>query len=171
LEKRILLGAVAAAHGISGEVKVKTFTASPESLGAYGPLATGDGRTLAVASLRASRNDEAVVRFEGIADRNAAEGLKGAQLYVSRAVLPEPEKGEFYQTDLIGLKVENADGVRLGTVSRIHNFGAGDVVEIELLSGTSELVPFTDAFVPVVDIAAGRIVAELPRYADDDDHA
>jgi 16S rRNA processing protein RimM len=170
LEKRVLLGAVAAAHGISGEVKVKTFTATPESLGAYGPLATEDGRAFVIVSLRASRNDEAIVRFEGIADRNAAEGLKGAQLYVSRASFPEPEKGDFYQTDLLGLKVEDAGGAHLGTVSRVHNFGAGDVIEIELLNGESELVPFTDAFVPVVDIDGGRIVAELPRYADDGDH-
>ena len=149
---------------------MKTFTATPESLGAYGPLATEDGRAFVIVSLRASRNDEAIVRFDGIDDRNAAERLRATQLYVSRAALPEPEKGEFYRTDLIGLKVEDARGAHLGTVSRVHNFGAGDVIEIKLLNGGSELVPFTDTFVPVVDIAGGRIVAELPRYADDDDH-
>jgi 16S rRNA processing protein RimM len=93
--------------------------------------------------------------------------LKGEELYVSRASLPEPEKGEFYQTDLIGMKVEDTNGAQLGTVSRIHNFGAGDMIEIALVGGGSELVPFTDAFIPVVDIDAGRIVAELPRYAED----
>ena len=169
MEKRVLLAAVAAAHGISGEVKVKTFTAAPENLSAYGAVSTGDGRELTIVSLRASKNGEAIVRFEGVADRNAAERLKGQQLFVSRTSLPEPEKGEFYQADLIGLKVEDAGGAHLGTVSRIHNFGAGDMIEIALLNGASELVPFTDAFVPVVDIAGGRMVAELPRYAEDDE--
>jgi 16S rRNA processing protein RimM len=168
LKERVLLGAVAAAHGISGEVRVKTFTASPENLGAYGPVLTEDGRTLAIVNLRASKGDEAIVRFAGVEDRNTAERLKGQRLYVPRAALPEPEKGEFYSTDLIGLRVEDRDGKHLGAVIGVHNFGAGDVVEIERAGGEREFVPFTDRFVPVVDIAASRIVADLPRYAEDD---
>jgi 16S rRNA processing protein RimM len=168
LKDRVLLGAVAAAHGVSGEVKVKTFTASPENLGAYGPVSTQDGRALIILRLRASKSDEAIVRFDGVNGRNEAERLKGERLYVPRAALPEPEKGEFYQTDLIGLRVEDAKGAPLGVVAGIHNFGAGDVMEIALADGKSEFVPFTDAYVPLVDIAAGRVVAELPGYEKDE---
>ena len=106
MNERVLLGAVIAAHGIKGEVKVKTFTEAPENLDAYGALTTDDGRRLEVASLRPTKGDEAVARFKGIADRNAAESLKGQALYVPRDALPEPEPGEFYLADLIGLKAE-----------------------------------------------------------------
>jgi 16S rRNA processing protein RimM len=168
LKDRVLLGAIATAHGITGEVKVKTFTASPENLGAYGPVSTEDGRALTILRLRASKGDEAIVRFAGVNDRNDAERLKGERLYVARVALPEPEKGEFYQTDLIGLHVEDAKGVPLGTVAGMHNFGAGDVMEIALAGGGAEFVPFTDTYVPVVDIAAGRVVAELPHDEEDE---
>jgi 16S rRNA processing protein RimM len=164
---RVLLGVVAAAHGIKGEVKVKTFTETPDRLGAYGPVTMEDGCKVEIAALRATKRDEAVVRFAGIADRNTAETLKGAHLYVERAVLPATEPGEFYYADLVGLCAEDASGKTLGSVQGVHNFGAGDVLEIALAGGGTEFVPFTDAVVPVVDIPAGRIVVHLPREADD----
>ena len=167
-QARVLLGVVTAAHGIKGEVKVKTFTQSPEGLGAYGPVIVEDGRQFEIAALRVSTPDEAVVRFAGIADRNAAEHLKGQRLYVPRAALPATETGEFYQADLIGLKVEDRSGNLLGTVCGVHNFGAGDVIEIEFSGGATEFLAFSDANVPVVDLAAGRIVIELPRNAEEE---
>jgi 16S rRNA processing protein RimM len=167
-DARVLLGAVMSAHGIKGEVKVKTFTEHADGLAAYGPVLTEDGRRFEIAALRATKADEAVVRFAGVADRNAAETLKGQRLYVPRAALPEPEAGAFYHADLVGLRAEDASGNVLGTVSAVHNFGAGDMLEIERTDGEAELVPFTDANVPIVDIAAGRIVIELPRYAEDE---
>jgi len=160
---RVLLGVVAAAHGIKGEVKVKTFTETPDRLGAYGPVTMEDGRLLEIAGLRATKADEAVVRFAGISDRNTAETLKGAHLYVARTALPAPAAREFYHADLVGLAAEDASGNRLGTVQGVHNFGAGDVLEIAFAAGGSEFLPFIDAVVPVVDIAAGRIVVELPK--------
>jgi 16S rRNA processing protein RimM len=166
-QARILLGVVAAAHGIKGEVKVKTFTQSPEGLGAYGPVSTEDGRQLEIAALRSFKPDEAIVHFAGIADRSAAETLKGRSLYVPRAALPATEAGEFYYADLIGLKAEDPSGNLLGTVRGVHNFGAGDVVEIEFADGTTELIAFSDANVPAVDIAAGRIVIELPTDVEE----
>jgi 16S rRNA processing protein RimM len=156
------LGAVAGAHGIKGEVKVKIFTETPEGLGAYGPLTTESGRTLTIASLRGSKPGEAIVRFENVPDRNAAEGLRGEGLYVPRAALPEPEADEFYLADLIGLRAEDSAGNHFGVVSAVHNFGAGPVLEIALADGGSEFVPFADATVPIVDIAGGRIVVALP---------
>jgi 16S rRNA processing protein RimM len=163
LPERVLLGAVIGAHGIKGEVKVKTFTETPESLNAYGALTTGDGRLLRIVQLRPASGGGAVARFEGVDTREAAEGLKGQGLYVARATLPEPEAGEFYQTDLIGLRVENREGKHLGKVVASHNFGAGDMIEIEAPDGETVFVPFTDDYIPLVDVEGGRIVAELPR--------
>lgn len=154
----ILLGAVLGAHGLKGEVKVKTFTEAPDSLGAYGPLTTEDGRQLRVANVRPTKGGEAVVELKGISTRDAAESLKGQKLYVSRAALPEPAQGEYYLADLVGLAVEDETGKRIGTVAALHNFGAGDVIEIEAGDGTTDFIPFTDAAVPIVDIAGGRIV-------------
>ena len=106
------------------------------------------------------------MRFAGIADRNGAERLKGERLYVPRAALPEPESGEFYHADLIGLRAEDASGKPLGSVRGVYNFGAGDVIEIEFAGGGTEFLAFTDANVPVVDVAAGRIVIEWPHDAE-----
>jgi 16S rRNA processing protein RimM len=160
------LGVVVAAHGIKGEVKVKTFTESPEGLVAYGPLTTETGRALEVSALRPVKAGEAVVRFAGISDRNAAERLKGQSLYVPRSALPQPEEGEFYLTDLVGLRAEDPAGKALGSVKAVHNFGAGDVLEIEFAGGATEFVAFTDANVPTVDIAGGRVVIVRPSYAE-----
>jgi 16S rRNA processing protein RimM len=159
------LGAVIGAHGTNGEVRVKTFTLAPDSLGAYGPLTTDDGRRLSVAVLRASKPGEAIVRFEGIADRNAAEALKGRQLSVPRAALPPPEADEFYHADLIGLAVEDSSNASLGRVRAMHNFGAGDVMEIETPSGATEFIAFNSAVVVKVELP-DRIVIEPPRYVE-----
>ena len=166
-QSRILLGVVTAAHGVKGEVKVKTFTQSPEGLRAYGPVIIEDGRQFEIAALRSSKPDEAIVRFAAIVDRNAAESLKGQRLYVPRAALPAPEAGEFYHADLIGLRAEAPSGNPLGTVRGVHNFGAGDVIEIEFADGTTEFIAFSDANVPAVDIAEGRIVVELLPDAEE----
>jgi len=168
IEPRVLLGVVIAAHGIKGEVKVKTFTESPDGLSAYGPLTTEAGRSLEVVALRPGKAGEAVVRFAGISDRNAAEQLKGQSLYVPRSVLPQTSEREFYRADLIGLSAEDAAGRRLGIVKAVHNFGAGDVLEIEFAGGTTEFIAFTDANVPAVDIAGSRVVIVPPSYAEDE---
>ena len=160
------MGAVVAAHGIKGEVRIKTFTASPDALMAYGPLATGGGRVLRITSLKSGKGDEAIVRFEGIADRTAAERLKGEQLSVSRDALPEPDAGEFYHADLVGLRVEDASGKALGNVKAVHNFGAGDIIEVAGANGATELVPFNTLTIREIDVANGRIVIEPPRYED-----
>jgi 16S rRNA processing protein RimM len=150
-------------------VKVKTFTESPDGLTAYGPLKTEAGRVLEVAALRIAKADEAVVRFAGISDRNAAEKLKGQSLYVPRSVLPEAGEREFYLADLIGLRAEGAAGATLGTVKAVHNFGAGDMLEIEFPDGKTEFVAFTDTNVPTVDITGGRVVIVPPSYAEGDE--
>jgi 16S rRNA processing protein RimM len=159
------LGAVIGAHGTKGEVRVKTFTLAPDTLGAYGPLTTDDGRRLSVVHLRTGKPGEAIVRFDEIADRNAAEALKGRQLSVSRSALPAPDTDEFYHADLIGLQVEDREHVSLGRVRALHNFGAGDVMEIETANGATEFIPFNAAVVLKVELPT-RIVIEPPQYEE-----
>lgn len=155
----ILLGVVIGAQGLSGEVKVKTFTSAIENLRFYGPLHGKDGSEFIVVSARHAKADIAVVRFKGVDDRNAAEALKGAELRVARAALPPTEDDdEFYHADLVGLRAEDAEGRTLGTVKGIHNFGAGDVIEIERADGGDIFLPFTRETVPTVDVKSSRIV-------------
>lgn len=149
-------------------MKVKTFTDTPASLGEYGPVSGDDGRQLEVATLRVVKSDEAVVSFKGLASRDAAESLKGVRLSVPRAALPMPEEGEFYLADLVGLAVEDASGRALGLVRAVHNFGAGDVIEIEAPGASAAFVPFTSDAVPVVDIAGKRLVVVIPDETADD---
>ena len=160
---RILLGRIAGAHGIRGEVLIKTFTAAPEAIGSYGPLSDASGaRTFKVESARATPKG-VVARLQGVADRNAAEALKGVELYIARDRLPPAAEGEFYHADLIGLAAVDAEGKPVGEIIAVQNFGAGDLLEIRLAgSGKTELVPFTDDAVPEVDIAARRVVVVLP---------
>ena len=162
----VLLGVVIGAQGLKGEVKVKTFTEAPEKLGAYGPLHAKDGRTFVVANARASK-EGAIVQFEGVADRNAAESLKGIELYIARSALPPGEEHEFYHADLIGLRAEDTEGRAIGKVIALHNFGAGDVIEMERKDGGGTvLMPFTREIVPTIDVAEGRIVIAAPEEVE-----
>ena len=165
MAERVLLGAVIGAHGIKGEVRVKTFTLSPDTLDAYGPLTTDDGRRLSVSALRPGKQGEAVVRFDGVADRDAAEALKGRQLFVPRDALPAPEADEFYYADLIGLAVEDTSHTALGRVRAMHNFGGGDVMEIDTPSGATEFIPFNADVVLKVELPT-RIVIKPPRFEE-----
>ncbi len=165
----VLVAAVTAAHGLKGEVKLKTFTEDPASIGSYGEVTTGDGRTFALADVRPVKSDEAVARLKGIADRNAAESLKGQRLYIPRRALPEPSEEEFYHADLVGLRADDEAGVVLGHVRGVHNFGAGDVIEIEDAKGATFFVAFSRAAVPVVDLAGKRIVVTQGENTHDED--
>jgi 16S rRNA processing protein RimM len=167
LPKDVLLAAVIGAAGLRGEVRVKTFTAVPEGLAAYGTLHTKDGRRLAVAALRPGKPGEAVIAFQGIADRNAAEALKGTELFVARDALPPAADDEFYHADLIGLEAQDGEGRVIGRVAAIHNFGASDVIELLRPDGDSVHLAFTRETVPVIDVAGRRIVVAVPE--DDED--
>jgi 16S rRNA processing protein RimM len=162
--ERICVGQIGAAHGIKGEVKLKSFTADPAAVASYGPLESEDGsRVFVIEALREAR-DHLVARLAGVSDRNAAERLANTRLYVSRAVLPEPEADEFYHADLIGLSAEGRDGTALATIVAIHDFGAGDILELRPLNaGQTVMLPFTAQTVPIVDIAGGRIVIDPPE--------
>ncbi len=161
---RICLGQIGAAHGVRGEVRLRSFTADPAAITSYGPLETEDGRVLAIESLRPAK-DYFVARLSGVADRDAAERLANIRLYVPRERLPEPdEPDEFYYADLIGLAAVDRAGKQLGAVIAVHNFGAGDLLEVRpSAGGNTELVPFDAMTVPEIDIAAGRLVVDLPK--------
>ena len=162
--RRIVVGRIGAAHGIKGEVRVKSFTAAPLDLAAYGPLTAADGRRFTIRAARpaGASPDMLVVRFSGIDDRNAAETLNGIALTVPRERLPEPEADEFYHADLIGLNAVTPDGAPLGTVIGVPNYGAGDLLEIAPSRGPTLLVPFTRAAVPEIDLVTKRVVVDPP---------
>jgi 16S rRNA processing protein RimM len=163
-KNRICVARIGAAHGTRGEVRLWPFTADPDAIGHYGVLETADGgRSLEIETLRRAK-DFFVARFKGIADRTAAERLRNVDLYVPRERLPAPAADEFYHVDMIGLAAEDPAGTALGTVVAIHNFGAGDLLEIAPAAARDTvLVPFTTETVPVVAIAAGRIVVKMPE--------
>ncbi|HUS97015.1 MAG TPA: ribosome maturation factor RimM [Hyphomicrobiaceae bacterium] len=166
-DDRILLGHIAGAHGIRGEVVVKSYTADPADIASYGPLQDEAGaRTVEIKVIRVGPKG-VVARVKGIADRNGAEALKGTKLYVAREALPEPDDGEFYHSDLAGLAVVAPDGAVVGEVVAIQNFGAGDLLEYRLAGQRrTEFVPFNETYVPAVDLAAGRITVIIPEKTD-----
>ena len=167
----ICVARIGAAHGVRGAVKLWTFTQDPLAVKRYGPLTTKDGaRQFEVASARQAR-DHLVATLKGITSRDEAERLNGLELYVAREKLPATEEDEYYHADLIGLAAVTAAGAPLGRVVAIHNFGAGDIIEIAPPDGATLLLPFTNAVVPTVDLAGGRVVIELPEEIEGDDPA
>ena len=160
---RVCLGQIGDAHGVRGEVRLRSFTSDPAAIADYGPLETEDGRVLEIEALRPAK-DHFVARLSGIGDRDAASALTNTKLYVPRERLPRTEDpDEFYHADLIGLAAVDRAGKTLGTVVAIHNFGAGDLIEVRpQAGGSTELVPFDTTHVPEVDVASGKIVVHPP---------
>lgn len=169
METRVCVGAVVGAHGVRGAVRIKSFTEVPADLAGYGPVESEAGKRFGLKVVGEVKG-LVIARLDGIADRNAAEALKGARLYVPRDRLPETEEDEFLYSDLVGLKAEGPDGAPLGTVRGVADFGAGEVLDIAGPDGAF-MVPFTKADVPVVDVAGGRVVVLPPHYAPDEEEA
>ena len=166
---KVCVARIGAAHGVRGAVKLWTFTEDPFAVKDYGPLSTKDGaRQFEVTSAREAK-DHLVVTFKGVATRDEAERLNGIELYVPREKLPAIEDDEYYHADLIGLIAVTPADEPLGRVIAIHNFGAGDIIEIAPESGMTVLLPFSNAVVPTVDIAGGRVVIALPDEIDGDE--
>ncbi|MBA4174297.1 MAG: 16S rRNA processing protein RimM [Hyphomicrobium sp.] len=163
----LLLGQIAGAHGLRGEVLVRTFTGEPEAIGNYGPLVDEEGQRSVELKVVRSTDKGVVVRVEGVEDRTGAELLKGMKLHVPRDRLPAADEGEFYHADLIGLEVRGEAGEKIGWVIAVQNYGAGDILEIRR-EGTrqTELLAFTDACVPVVDVAGGHVVVRFPEVVE-----
>ena len=161
----VLLGQFGAAHGLKGEVRLKTYTQDPLAIGDYGPLRSEDGRRFEIFGLRPAK-EVLIAKVKGISDRNAAERLTNLKLYVERSVLGDAEEeDEFFHADLVGLVVEDEAGTALGHVQALYDFGAGDMVEVKPISGGKTiLLPFTKAAVPSVDVAGGRLVVDNAAY-------
>jgi 16S rRNA processing protein RimM len=167
----ICVARIGAAHGVRGAVKLWTFTEDPLAVKRYGPLTTKDGaRQFEVASAREA-NGHLVATLKGVATREEAERLNGLELYIAREKLPATDEDEYYHADLIGLAAVNAANEPIGRVTAIHNFGAGDIIEIAPPHGTTLLLPFTNAVVPTVDLANGRVVIVLPDEIEGDDES
>ena len=158
------VGVLGAPHGVKGEIRLKSFTADPLAIQDYAPLTDKTGqRRFLIRTARRVKDDMLVVAREGVADRTAAEALTNVTLFIPRDQLPEPDEEEFYHADLIGLSAVSPDGTVIGTVTAVHDFGAGDILDIApVITGPSLLVPFTKANVPVIDLAAQKMTVILP---------
>jgi 16S rRNA processing protein RimM len=164
---RICVAQIGAAHGLRGEVRLRSFTEDPRAVTTYGPLESEDGaRRFEIEGLRPAK-DHFVARLAGVTDRDAAEKLTNLRLYVSRDRLPPVEEADtYYHADLVGLAAVTPDGVHIGVVNAIHNFGAGDIVEIKRNGADPLLMPFTEATVPEIDVRAGRMVVAPPAETE-----
>ena len=164
--QRICVARIGAPHGVRGEVKLWSFTEDPLALKGYGALESEDGAArFTIEALRPAKG-HLVARLSGVDDRDAAARLTNVQLYVPRERLPATARDEFYHADLIGLAAVDKGGAALGTVIAAHNFGAGDLIELQPAEGgASVMIPFTETAVPEVDLAAGRLVIDPEIFA------
>ena len=158
----VCLGVIVGARGLRGEVRIKSFTAEPGDVAAYGPLTDAAGERSFDLRVTGRVKGLVIGRLAGIDGRDAAEALKGLELHVPRAALPAPDDGTYYHADLVGLVAETAQGEALGRVRAVYDFGAGDVLEIAGGARGTVMVPFTLEVVPELDVAAGRLVIDPP---------
>lgn len=163
VEDKLCIAVIAGVHGVRGDVRVKSFTANPEDLSAYGPLTDKTGAREFRIKIHGVARGLLRAHIKGVDNRNAAEALAGVELYIERGRLPKPEEDEFYHADLVGLKAALVDGSDYGTVRALHDFGAGDVIEIALAAGGTVILPFTRAIVPSVDLGTGIVVIDPPE--------
>ncbi len=161
-ETMICVCAIGAPHGVRGNVRIASFTADPEAFAGYGPLSDRLRKRRYDVEIVGRSRGQIIARIEGVADRDAAEALKGTRLYVPRSVLPDTEAEEYYHADLIGLTAVDGKGHEIGKVRAVFDFGAGDLLEIVGSERQTRLVPFTKAAVPLIDLAGGRLVIDPP---------
>jgi 16S rRNA processing protein RimM len=169
--KQVCIGIVTGPHGVQGAVRIKSFTEAPEDIAHYGPLADETGARSFELRLIGTGKGVVIARLSGVEDRNRAEALRGLRLYLPRSALPQTEAEEYYHADLIGLEAVLGDGTPVGQVRAIHDFGAGDTLELARLGAPPLMVPFTRAVVPSVDLAAGRLVLDPPPGLLDENEA
>jgi 16S rRNA processing protein RimM len=170
-DRKVCIGVIAGAHGVKGQVRLKSFTADPADVAAYGPVTDAAGVRAFKLAITGTARNMLIARIDGVKDRDAAEALRGVELYVDRDRLPEAEEDEFYHADLIGLPARTADGAAFGTVLALHNYGAGDVIEIRMADGGTEILPFNKEVVPEIDLGNGFLVVAPPAetYARPED--
>jgi 16S rRNA processing protein RimM len=159
----VCVAVVAGAHGLRGALKLRCFTEQPEDVAAYGPVFDRDGNRLFELEVIGSAPGGVLARADRIQDRNAAEVLRGTELFVPRSALPDLPADQYYYTDLEGMEALRPDGSRLGIVQSVDNFGAGDVLEVLVDDGRRLSLPFTRETVPSIDLERGRLVVEIPQ--------
>jgi 16S rRNA processing protein RimM len=160
---QVCVARIGTAHGVRGAVKLFTFTDDPLAVKRYGVLSSKDGTCRFEVTHARKAKGHLVATLTGVASRRDAERLNGLELYIPRQRLPAPDEDEYYHADLIGLAAVTPLNDELGRVIAVHNFGAGDILEIAPAQGASMLLPFSKAVVPTVDIAGGRMVIDLPQ--------
>ncbi len=160
----IPLGVITTVHGIRGEVKIRSFTADPEDITSYGPLTDKAGKRTFDVKVTSHTKDVLIASIKGITTREDAEKLRNIELCVPRSALPAADDDEYYYEDLVGVKVFTAEGNAYGTITALHNFGAGDLVIIRLESGADDIMPFTKATFPNINIKEGKATIELPTF-------
>ncbi len=159
---KICVGVIAAAHGIRGQVRLRSFTDDPESIFAYTPLTDESGKQTFKFKRDGVAKNDFVVTVQGTPDRNAAEALRGTNLFYERAKLPKAKKNQYYEFDLIGLAARDAQGKAYGKLLAVHDFGAGIIFEIGATKKDSFILPVTDACIPEVNPADGFILIAPP---------
>ena len=159
---QLAIGAVAGAHGVRGQFKVKPFTAAPRDIAAYGPVMAG-ARQLTLSVKGVTAHGLVIVAAAEISDREAAQALRGTELTVARDRLPAAAGDEVYHADLIGLAAETPEGQNLGRIVALHDFGAGEIAEVKPVSGATVMLPFGPEFVPEIDLDGGRVVIDPPE--------
>lgn len=160
---RIVVGSLGGAFGVQGEVRLKSFCADPAAIADYTPLFTDDGRKFAQLVLTGQQKGGFTARLDGVVTKEDADALRNTKLYADRSQMPSLPDDEYYYTDLIGLDVLDTGGETLGTVKNVMDHGAGDLLEIQVPEASDTvLLPFTQAAVPTVDLASGRIIADPP---------
>ena len=160
--KRICVGVISGSHGLKGYVKIKSFMVNPGDLAGCGPLTDKNGTKSFVIDLISINQRGLVAKLSGIADREASEAVKGMELYLSRDLLPHLEEDEFYYADLVGLEVKNTNGEMIGNVKMVDNYGAGDIIEVDLLNGGTEMYKISPEVVPEIDLKDGYIIVDPP---------
>jgi 16S rRNA processing protein RimM len=171
MPSQICVARIGAPHGVRGQVRLWTFTEDPLAVKDYGPLTSKDGaRQFEVTHIREAKG-HLIATLKGVVTREQAELLNGLELYVARERLPATAADEYYHADLIGLAAVNGSGEPLGRIIAVHNFGAGDIIEIAPQHGTTLLLPFTNAVVPSIDLAAGRVMIELPAEIEGEERS
>jgi len=166
--QRVCVGIVTGPQGVHGAVRIKSFTEVPEDIARYGPLADEAGRRCFELQVCGAAKGVLIARLSGVHDRNQAEALRGLHLYLPRSALPQTEAEEYYHADLIGLEAVLGDGTPVGRVRAIHDFGAGDTLELARPGAQPVMVPFTRVVVPVVELAKGLLVLDPPPGLLDD---
>jgi len=167
-DRKLCVGVVTAAHGVSGQVRVKSFTATADDIARYKPLTDASGERVFCLDIIGRAKGVLLARIDGILNRDAADALRGTKLFVEREVLPDADdEDEFYHVDLVGLAAFLPDGSVYGMVKALHDFGAGDMIEFELAESGDVILPFTRTVIPEIDLGQGRIIVDPPNMLGD----